>query len=287
MQTHELAALSCKLILDCYDNRPQGLLDRCNENVLWYSPDSRILHGRETLRQECNRLNDRLRFALRDMAEAPYVISGTSSCDVFLSFLVDTSWPDGTTKSVEQQVQLSWIGCDTDTPTIALVHMANITARERCCDIKALYLDVSRLVDLVAPERAAQAVAEAMAAEQRLCLRGLGHTVLYLDPADVVFVKSKGRHSLFHTSDGRVFESVESLSCLARRFQGLFTRCHASYLVNPAYVRGIVRCKVILTNGDALPIPEKRFTAIRKEITARIGSNGRTCETPRNDPQAA
>ncbi len=287
MLAHEIAALSCRLILDCYYNRPQGLLDHCDENVVWYSPDSRILHGRDTLCLECDRLNSRLRFALRDMAAAPYVTSGASSCDVFLNFLVDTSWPDGTTKSVEQQVQLSWMGCDTDTPTIALVHMTNITARERCGDIVALYLEAARVADAAAPEHAAQAATETTATEQRLCLRGMGHTMIYLDPADVMFIKSKGRHSLFHTADGRVFESVEALSCVAQQFEGLFTRCHASYLVNPAYVRGIVRFKVILANGDELPIPEKRYTAIRKEITERIGSNGHTRETPRNDPQAA
>lgn len=41
-------------------------------------------------------------------------------------------------------------------------------------------------------------------------------------------------------------------------------RIHASYLINPEHVSKIERFAVTLSDGTILPIPEKRYTAVKK-----------------------
>ena len=74
-----------------------------------------------------------------------------------------------------------------------------------------------------------------------------------------------GRHSILHTAD-RAVEVMASVSQLEKQYGDLLLRCHQSYLVNPAYISSIRRFKLILTDGTELPVPEKKFTAVRDRV---------------------
>jgi len=36
-------------------------------------------------------------------------------------------------------------------------------------------------------------------------------------------------------------------------------------------VRDVTRCKVTLQDGSELPIPEKKYTAVKRELAERMG----------------
>ncbi len=55
-----------------------------------------------------------------------------------------------------------------------------------------------------------------------------------------------------------------SLPDFEQSYPDFLLRIHASYLINPAHVQKIRRFAVILTGGTELPIPEKKYTAIKK-----------------------
>ena len=93
---------------------------------------------------------------------------------------------------------------------------------------------------------------------------------MYLDHEHIIYAESHSRHTLVHTSDG-IYEATESLSAIAKLYQDLLVRFHASYLVNPAFVRDVTRCKVTLQDGRELPIPEKKYTAVKRELAERMG----------------
>ena len=61
-------------------------------------------------------------------------------------------------------------------------------------------------------------------------------------------------------------ESVENISVLRKRCGDSMVRCHESFLVNPDFVQEIRRFEVCLTDGSVLPIPEKRYTAVRAQL---------------------
>lgn len=74
---------------------------------------------------------------------------------------------------------------------------------------------------------------------------------------------------MVHTPDGTV-EVRTSISKLHSSYGHLFLRCHASYLVNPNYIRSIRRFCVTMTDGAELPIPERKYTAFRKQLDERL-----------------
>ena len=53
------------------------------------------------------------------------------------------------------------------------------------------------------------------------------------------------------------------------RYPDLFVRCHASYLVNPQLVSEIRRFRIRLQNGIELPVPEKKYMAVKTELQKR------------------
>ena len=64
----------------------------------------------------------------------------------------------------------------------------------------------------------------------------------------------------------------------ASRIARVRTERHASYLVNPAYVTGVSRFQAELGDGGALPIPEKRYTAVRALLERGMGRKSRPGE---------
>jgi DNA-binding LytR/AlgR family response regulator len=81
----------------------------------------------------------------------------------------------------------------------------------------------------------------------------------------VIYVESLGNHTVIHTLD-QEFESTESLKTLEKRYGNLFLKCHESYMVNPAHVHSIRRFKMTVTGGRELPVPEKKYTAVKKTL---------------------
>ena len=284
MQTQDIAALSAQLLVACYKGNNQPLLDHCCDDVMWVGPDGKTIRTCEALSEALAEQHGKLRFFLHDESGMPWATGTPFSCEVLLGFTVDTFWPDGSVKRVEQHAHLSWIDCDA-CPRIALIHMTLATSYDSCNDARPTHRDMPRrngtqaggsVRGAAASRQGTQAIAASGLPPERLCLRGLGHTTLYLDWNDIVYAESLGRHTKVHTSGGHTFESVETLSSIARRYAALFIRCHASYLVNPAYVRGVTRCKLTLSSGVELPIPEKKYTAVKAQLAARIGANNKS-----------
>ena len=113
---------------------------------------------------------------------------------------------------------------------------------------------------------------------ERIRLHGADGSEWLFLPDSILWAEStrRGKHSIVHTTDGEV-EVRAPISELERGHEQLFVRCHASYLVNPTYVRSVRRFRCTLTDGAELPIPERKYTAVRDKILSRTsqGTEGR------------
>ena len=68
-----------------------------------------------------------------------------------------------------------------------------------------------------------------------------------------------------HTIDGN-YASLDSLPAIEKRYPHYLVRSHQSYLVNPEHVIQLRRFQVQLTGGVTLPIPEKKYTAVKAKL---------------------
>ena len=76
--------------------------------------------------------------------------------------------------------------------------------------------------------------------------------------SDVVYCEVLGRKVYLHKADGTITGYYDRLEQLERRVDGRFFRCHRSYLVNLDHVRGCQAGKVLLSQGERIPVSRLR-----------------------------
>lgn len=260
MRREDIAELSARVLLAYYDNDIEPFLDACHLSGLWIGPgEGQIIQMQETLRNTFYAEKNNLTFAVHDLSVTVLPTGSPSVFEVVMMFLVDTFWPNGATGRVSQRIHLSWVGCK-ETPRILLCHISNAIAYDERDTICPLHYDETFGTEVHY---------EGAPASGRVCLRAKGRTTMYLDHEHIIYAESCGRHALVHTSDG-IYEATESLSTIAKLYQDLLVSCHASYLVNPAFISSISRFQVELHDGTILPIPEKKYTTIRALLEQKM-----------------
>lgn len=97
--------------------------------------------------------------------------------------------------------------------------------------------------------------------------RGENEISYYFNSSDILYIESadRSRHSIVHTVEG-TYKSIEKLRYFEEKYGDAMIRAHVSYLINPMYMHSVQRFQVTLTDGTAIPIPEKKYTAFRKQL---------------------
>lgn len=261
MLARAIAELSAKILLDYYDNNIQPFLDACHEDIMWIGPaQGQVMRTKATMLAAFASEHNELRFAVHNLSVTPIATSSPTVYEVAMRFLVDTFWPDGGTNRVDQCICLSWVDCES-APRIILCHISNAIAYDGRDHIYPLNYEAKYGQDIML---------SADPRSGRICVQGLCRATLYLEWDSVTHAESHGTHTIIHTTTDD-YESVETLSAIAHRYGKLFVRCHASYLVNPAFVHSVTRFKVTLEDGKELPIPEKKYARVRELLAERLG----------------
>lgn len=97
-------------------------------------------------------------------------------------------------------------------------------------------------------------------------IKDLEHTIHVLEKDDIIWVESDRMHSIIHTHSGSI-QAIATLSQLAKDPLSYLYRPHVSYLVNPRYIYRIFQQQLILTDGAVIPIPERRFSQVKKDLS--------------------
>lgn len=84
--------------------------------------------------------------------------------------------------------------------------------------------------------------------------------------AEIVYCEVQGRKIHIHRSGGDTIDYYDKLDSLERRVDGRFFRCHRSYLVNLAYVRGCTAGQAVLPQNDRIPVSRLR----ERELTQAL-----------------
>ncbi len=92
--------------------------------------------------------------------------------------------------------------------------------------------------------------------KQIMIQRGNSWEVVLL--SQIVYCEVQGRKLYIHRNDGTVLDYYDRLEAFEHRVDGRFFRCHRSYLVNLAYVRGCRDGQVLLFQGEAIPVSRLR-----------------------------
>lgn len=107
---------------------------------------------------------------------------------------------------------------------------------------------------------------------------GAGH--IQLSPDYIVFLEVINKTvRVRYEKDEEFLKST--LSSIKKYFEPFyFLQCHRSYLINPKFIKQIMRTSLIMTNGDTVPISKYRY----KELINRFHDYLEPPKSPHSNP---
>lgn len=253
MTVREITNLSTNILIQYYKNNTQPFFDSCHEDILWMGPAKRqIIRSKKALLETFEKEKHQLQFKVYDLTATPFYISANCT-EVLLTFLVDTFWPNGDSNRVYQRITLTW-EIKKNITKIRVCHISNPIDYDEKDNIYPIhYLDNYSQMTLYRNS------------SKRISFNGVNKSILYTSPEKILYIESIGNHTNIHMTS-KVFECTQRLSKINKKIANEFVRCHSGYLVNPLYVQSIERFALIMSDGRRIPIPEKKYTAVKAEL---------------------
>lgn len=261
MKTDDLIRRSIYIITEYYKNNLTPFFESVSDDILWLGPAERQqIQGKEALIQTWAKEKHSLTFTIYNIT-ALCVSPHARVKEVLLHYDICTHYPSGNTDLHDQQLHYTWREKRVKTsagwerhPEIVMLHISNLWKYDRRDTIYPVHSE--RLALLPAkPEH----YIIAKASDQSTHRIAADH-ILYIET-----VKRSAKLQIHMR--GETLTINGTLPELEKKYPGFFLRIHASYMINPDYVREIRRFCVTLSDGTQLPIPEKKYTQIKKSLT--------------------
>jgi hypothetical protein len=264
LNTKKLAARSILIITVYYKDNLEPYFDALHDDVLWYGPaKGQFLQGRDQMIRAWESGNHNLTFTMGDI-DVQTASNSASYCEVVLSYKIYTHFPSGNNLQHDQRLHFTWVRCRRKDDSggrpleekILMLHVYNLQQRDSRDSIYPVHY-----------EGVAENNSSTFISGRHIMVNGVDKAAYYLLSGTVMWAESadRGRHCVIHTRE-RTLKVNEPLSVFLERDPEMFLRIHASYIVNPLYVDRIVRFRVLMSDGAVLPVPEKKYTAVKRKL---------------------
>lgn len=274
MRNTELEQLTVNMVTEYYKNNNEPFFQYADENILWLGPRAgQMISSKETLVSFFTSETTDLTFELRGMT-AYDVRTGPGRWEIILQFLVTTIFPTGEMHEHNQRMQFSWAKnrgrgkSGTASGPDYTIHVLNIS--------NLGFMEEMALYARSASESAIDASHIQMPGERGpICIfQGMKDEKYYLSVSEILYLESesRARHCVIHLADPNMppIPCREKLNTIQERYPDAFFRSHICYLINPLYVTETSRFQVKLLGGKVLPIPEKKYTSVKKALRQRL-----------------
>ena len=92
--------------------------------------------------------------------------------------------------------------------------------------------------------------------------------------SNILYCEVIGRKIYIHKKDGGIVDYYDKLEDLERRVDGRFFRCHRSYLVNLDFICGCNAGRVLLPQGDEIPVSRLRERELTQALLRHMKKRG-------------
>lgn len=259
MKTTEIINRTIFIIAEYYKNNLQPFFECLSDDVMWIGPAERqLIQGKNQLLQTFAAEQHALTFTMGDI-KALCVSPHSRVKEVVLHYDIYTHYPSGNTDVHDQRLHFTWreklirsAAGQEYKQEVVLVHVSNAWRYDRQDTIYPIHYEKVSAHFLSRPKR-------------YVMVRGVDINVHRIAAERILYIETVKRTArlLVHTEGGTV-AAHGKLSDFERNYSDIFLRIHASYLLNPAHVREIRRFSVILSDGTELPVPEKKYTRIKR-----------------------
>lgn len=262
MQTEDLIRRSISIITEYYKNNLEPFFENIGEDVLWLGPaEHQQMKGRDNLISAWAAEKHALSFTMGDI-KATCISPHANVKEILLQYDICTHYPSGNTDLHRQRLHYTWrinrvktdAGWESQAKII-LLHISNLWKYDSRDKIYPVHYEaISHL-----PGTTEQ--------EEYVTVRRSDHSIHRIAASHILYLETVKRSAKLrmHTLNDTLTVN-STLSEFEKNHPGLFLRIHAGYLLNPAHVREIRRFLVTLSDGTQLPVPEKKYTRIKKQL---------------------
>lgn len=265
MRKDDIIKLSIHIITEYYKNNLAPFFACISDDVLWIGPARKQqIRGRKNLMQTFASEKHDLTFTMGDI-KVICISPSHRVKEVLLHYDIYTHYPSGGTDAHDQCLHYTWCDKKVQTadgpkyqPQIVSLHISN-----------AWPYDDRDVIYPVHSEHMFAAMRVPAESEQYITVKAADGCVHRLAFSHILYVDTL-KHTArlqIHTESGTL-AIHGTLSGFEANYPALFVRIHSGYLLNPAHVTNIRRFAVTLSDGTQLPVPEKRYTQIKRLLLA-------------------
>lgn len=90
-------------------------------------------------------------------------------------------------------------------------------------------------------------------------------TIYQIKENEIIYIESQHNHIVWHCVNEEII-SNDSLKRIQENLSEEYIRIHRCYIVNRKHVKKVCRCEAHMSNGDAIPIPYKKYVETRERL---------------------
>lgn len=248
MKKEDLVQKSLEILDALYRNNPEPLKEASSSNLFLLGPTpSLIFHGKAAVLESLAHEPLNLRYRLGNMT-AGEIVNSRDCAEVYARYSVETVTSDNKITTDWRRAQLTWVkipGAD----------------KKKHWAITMLHLSFE------APEAVTYEAPAMKNDDEKIVFSGTDGVIRYLSLSSITWIESKLYNSIVTSSEG-TFIARESVNELATRYPNLLYRPHISFLINPHAAQSICRFKLTMKDGKTIPLPEKKYTRVKKYLSA-------------------
>ena len=238
-----------------------GFVDSLDENVIFYGPViGMCLKGRQAVRDYLTDRLNRFDFTVDDFNARLIPLKGEAST-IFTEFRLTVKRKDGRETEVYQHIIVdlkrkknenggySWL--------CPFIHISNHV----------------KLTPVTSTGVALKKRSSSVPISDKLVFCGEGGGNYYIPSKSIVYIEGgKNTSCIIHT-EGKDYKVRHLLKDIEQNLPDCFYRHHASFIVNLNHIACVKNYRVFLDTGEELPIPQKKYAAVKAYIRQKTQSN--------------
>lgn len=267
MTSNELIYKSIHIITEYYNNNLQPFFDALSKDVLWIGPAERQeIRGRDEIVSIFSAEVHELTFTIGSI-RATCISPSKTTHEVILQYEIYTHYPNGTTDLHNQRIHYSWYKKSVQTEgssdyrwEIAVLHISNAWPYDSRDTIYPVhYKSLSLPIQLIEKPKHSLTVTAIDMTVHRIPMNRL----LYIET-----IKKTAKLRIHTGTDTIIVNGT--LADFEKTYSDFLLRIHSGFLINPDCVSKIERFFVTMSNGARLPVPEKKYTVIKRRILTNL-----------------
>ena len=267
-------SLTIHFITEYYRDNLQPLFDAMTDDCVWIGPYERQwVESKEELLKLFGQDKHESKFTMSDLYAVARPFGG-NSCEVMLRYGILVEYPTGEANFFKEHLYCSWRKMNIKSENGEKFKKWKLIALQVTGEVPSDSRNLIYQNYTYNPANESNTIVQRMLRTDRYVVeRDFRNQSCFLPYSDILFAESQARGALLHTISGETYSVSRKVQALCEKYPDLFVRSHASYAVNPRYVREIRRTpgfQLELADKTVLPIPEKNYTKVRALIEERL-----------------